>query len=96
MRSESGQRCVIEVFDERDVSRVGGRQRGSPRRDGFWICTLPSILAGNYAQPYFPPRQQPMPRGYRNPYAPSPFYQQRFDRYAPMMPQGGGGFQVAL
>ena len=42
-------------------------------------------------QPYFPPRQQPMPPGYRNPYAPSPFYQQRFDRYAPMMPQGGGG-----
>ena len=40
---------------------------------------------------YFPPRQQPMPPGYRNPYAPSPFYQQRFDRYAPMMPQGGGG-----
>ena len=40
---------------------------------------------------YFPPRQQPMPPGYRNPYAPSPFYQQRFDQYAPMMPQGGGG-----
>ena len=39
----------------------------------------------------FPPRQQQMPRGYRNPYAPSPVYQQRFDRYAPMMPQDGGG-----
>ena len=39
----------------------------------------------------FPPRMQQMPPSYRNPYAPSPFPQQGFGRYSPMMPQGGRG-----
>ena len=81
----------------RDSSRLTGqRQPYMPTQPGFGGGR--GILPGEMdfgrppmRQPYFPPRQQPMPRGYRNPYAPSPFYQQRFDRYAPMMPQGGGG-----
>ena len=70
----------------------GGRGVLPGEMDGDYV-TLPHFGRPPMRQPYFPPRQQPMPRGYRNPYAPSPFYQQRFDRYAPMMPQGGGGFQ---
>jgi len=43
--------------------------------------------------PDFPPRQQPAPWKHRNRYAPSPFYQRRFNRYAPMMPDGGGSIR---